>query len=108
MSHVDFKKWQCRMSGCLFSPMSNLRIDSVICYYNCYPLSHVTKPLILCHMSNLGKRPCRHVDFRGKQPYSSPQNEVHASNIGSIFIGVCEVCNRKESMLTPTNEQVSK
>ena len=56
MSHVDFKKWQCRMSLSLYFPqchMSNLRKGYVPCHYKFY--LPVACHYALCRISILRK-----------------------------------------------------
>ena len=53
MSHVDFKKCQCRMS---LSPMPHVTVIFSSCRMSLSPMSHV----------ELKKWPCRPVDFRGQ------------------------------------------
>ena len=76
MSHVEFKKWSCRMSFVTYFP----------------PVSHVESKKRQCHMSTrifspccmslspmshveYKKWPCRPVDFRGQGPYFSHRQE---------------------------------
>ena len=71
VSHVEFKKWSCRMSlNYLFkshvaSKMLSCRMSNLIC--------RVTIPLavsigLMSHV-DLKKWPCRRVKFRGQGPY---------------------------------------
>ena len=70
MSHVNFKKWQCRMSLLLFSPMSHVEFKKGLCHMSLY----FVPP---CRMSlspgmsrdELKNCPCRPVDLRGRGPY---------------------------------------
>ena len=70
MSHVDFKKWQCRMYLLLI-------FQNVICSILEKALSHVIIIFRPCRMSlspmshvESKKYPFRHVDFRGIGPLS--------------------------------------
>ena len=68
MSHVDFKKWQCRMS------LSHI-FPNVTCQIQEKAVSHVAimfslGRMSLSQMSNVEfkKWPCRPVEFRGQRP----------------------------------------
>ena len=78
MSHLDFKKWQCRMSLSLIFAKITCRIKE-------RAMSHVTIFFTACHMSvslmlhvQFQKCPCRPVDFRGQEPYLAAQSRGEA------------------------------
>ena len=82
MSHVDFKKWQCRMSLLLIFLNVPYRIqdyDYVPCHYIFSPISHVTKPYVSCDFK---KCLCRPADFRGPGPSSKP---CYVSDVSFLF-----------------------
>ena len=69
MSHVDFKKYQHRMSLSLNIPpcaLLTLRNGHVSCHYICWPHVAVTKVHVV--LSNLDKQPCHPVGFKGQDP----------------------------------------
>ena len=69
MSHVDFLKWQYRMSLLLIfhkCDMSNLRNSHVSCHFLCLPPCRISLSL-MSHVE-FKKIPCCSVEFMGQGP----------------------------------------
>ena len=91
MSHVHFKKWQCRMSLSLIFP-------NVTCQISEKAMSHVITMFSPCRMSlglmlhvEFRKCPCRRVYFRGLGQSSYSSQEVWCDSVHTLTwcAGVC-------------------
>ena len=69
MSHVDFKKWLCRILCHLFSPMSHVEFKKELCPMSLYFLPSCRMSLGLMSHVEFKNSPCSPVNFRGQGPF---------------------------------------